>query len=149
MKTLEEKRRNSKDTIMRRVVDSIIASKASTMADILSQTKEYNPSVVASYVNRNSTTLPTGDPSARKFRKMVIESSVVFMENTNRTVKPRSKAGLGAGYKNICVTFYDEDLADLDRLVDELKAKGLEKTSRSSLIRKALKAFDPAPLETK
>ena len=41
-------------------------------------------------------------------------------------------------YKVICISMYTKDLERLDALVDELKARGMTKASRSALIRAAL-----------
>jgi hypothetical protein len=45
-------------------------------------------------------------------------------------------------YKVICISMYTKDLERLDTLVDELKARGLTKASRSALIRAALDQVD-------
>jgi hypothetical protein len=45
-------------------------------------------------------------------------------------------------YKVICISMYTEDLARLDSMVDQLKARGLTKANRSALIRYALGAID-------
>jgi hypothetical protein len=45
-------------------------------------------------------------------------------------------------YKVICISMYTKDLERLDALVDELKARGLTKASRSALIRAALDQVD-------
>lgn len=47
-----------------------------------------------------------------------------------------------AHYKVICISIYTDDLAQLDAMVDELKAKGLTKANRSALIRHALSQVD-------
>ena len=47
-----------------------------------------------------------------------------------------------AHYKVICISLYNADLEQLDRLVDELKARGLTKANRSALIRVALDQLD-------
>jgi hypothetical protein len=47
-----------------------------------------------------------------------------------------------AHYKVICISLYNADLERLDRLVDELKARGLTKANRSALIRVALDQLD-------
>ncbi len=47
-----------------------------------------------------------------------------------------------AHYKVICISMYTDDLKKLDAMVDELKARGLTKASRSALIRHALDAVD-------
>jgi hypothetical protein len=45
-------------------------------------------------------------------------------------------------YKVICISMYTKDLERLDGLVDELKARGMTKASRSALIRAALDQVD-------
>ena len=45
-------------------------------------------------------------------------------------------------YKVICISMYNEDLAELDAMVDALKAKGMTKANRSALIRHALAQVD-------
>ncbi len=42
------------------------------------------------------------------------------------------------GYKVICISIYDGDLANLDEVVAQLKARGATRASRSGLIRYAL-----------
>jgi hypothetical protein len=45
-------------------------------------------------------------------------------------------------YKVICISLYNDDLETLDRMVDNLKARGLTKANRSALIRYALAQVD-------
>lgn len=45
-------------------------------------------------------------------------------------------------YKVICISMYTRDLEQLDAMVDDLKARGLTKASRSALIRHALSLVD-------
>jgi hypothetical protein len=45
-------------------------------------------------------------------------------------------------YKVICISLYTKDLDRLDAMVDELKARGVTKASRSALIRAALDQVD-------
>jgi hypothetical protein len=47
-----------------------------------------------------------------------------------------------AHYKVICISMYTEDLQRLDRMVEELKGRGLTKANRSALIRYALGEVD-------
>ena len=42
------------------------------------------------------------------------------------------------GYKIICISIYTDDLEELDRMVKQLKRRGLTKANRSALIRHAL-----------
>jgi|LNFM01.1.fsa_nt_gb hypothetical protein len=46
-------------------------------------------------------------------------------------------------YKVICISFYNEDLASLDRVVKELKKRGFTKANRSAVLRAAMQQFDP------
>ena len=63
---------------------------------------------------------------------------------TERTLKPGRvrSAEKPAHYKVICISMYTDDLAQLDGMVDALKARGLTKASRSALIRYALSQVD-------
>ena len=45
-------------------------------------------------------------------------------------------------YKVICISMYTKDLERLDSMVDDLKARGITKASRSALIRAALDQVD-------
>ncbi len=61
--------------------------------------------------------------------------------------QPRAKPVASAAerpthYKVICISMYTDDLANLDAMVDELKARGLTKANRSALIRHALANVD-------
>lgn len=47
-----------------------------------------------------------------------------------------------AHYKVICISMYTRDLHELDRMVDDLKGRGLTKANRSALIRFALGQVD-------
>jgi hypothetical protein len=47
-----------------------------------------------------------------------------------------------AHYKVICISMYTRDLQELDRMVDDLKGRGLTKANRSALIRFALGQVD-------
>jgi hypothetical protein len=58
-----------------------------------------------------------------------------------RTRKAESQAK-PVHYKVICISLYTKDLARLDGLVDELKARGITKANRSALIRVALDQLD-------
>jgi hypothetical protein len=60
-----------------------------------------------------------------------------------RRAKPvATLADRPAHYKVICISMYTEDLARLDEMVEELKARGLTKANRSALIRHALSQVD-------
>ena len=59
--------------------------------------------------------------------------------------RPKLLAGASdkpAHYKVICISLYTKDLEDLDRMVDDLKGRGLTKANRSALIRFALAQVD-------
>ena len=50
--------------------------------------------------------------------------------------------GKPAHYKVICISLYNDDLARLDTMVEELKQRGFTKANRSALIRFALEQVD-------
>ncbi len=70
--------------------------------------------------------------------------SGTFYTPRGETPKPSPKAGTEkpTHYKVICISMYTKDLDRLDRLVDELKARGVTKANRSALIRAALDQLD-------
>lgn len=45
-------------------------------------------------------------------------------------------------YKVICISFYTDDLIDLDAVVKRLKRLGHTKASRSAVLREAMRRFD-------
>jgi hypothetical protein len=59
-----------------------------------------------------------------------------------RPGEPAARADKPTHYKVICISMYTKDLERLDTLVEELKARGLTKASRSALIRAALDQVD-------
>ena len=61
-----------------------------------------------------------------------------------KTVTTRRKATKPkpTHYKVICISMYMDDIARLDGMVRELKARGLTKANRSALIRHALSLVD-------
>jgi hypothetical protein len=59
-----------------------------------------------------------------------------------RSGEPAARADKPTHYKVICISMYTKDLERLDTLVEELKARGLTKASRSALIRAALDQVD-------
>jgi hypothetical protein len=60
-------------------------------------------------------------------------------ERKLRTAEDKAKP---THYKVICISMYTKDLARLDELVEELKARGITKANRSALIRVALEQLD-------
>ncbi len=68
-------------------------------------------------------------------------SGSFFVPDGARRARPQGeKDDKPTHYKVICISMYTEDLARLDTMVDELKARGLTKANRSALIRYALGA---------
>jgi hypothetical protein len=59
-------------------------------------------------------------------------------EETARPPRPAKGAPRPEHYKVICISLYNEDLERLDRMVEQLKARGITKANRSALIRHAL-----------
>jgi len=68
--------------------------------------------------------------------------SGAFYAPDPRGSRPRKAEAKPAHYKVICISLYNADLEQLDRLVDELKARGMTKANRSALIRVALDQLD-------
>lgn len=70
-------------------------------------------------------------------------SGAFYTPRASAGVKPKAPpAERPTHYKVICISLYTDDLAKLDEMVDELKAKGLTKANRSALIRHALEQVD-------
>jgi hypothetical protein len=66
-----------------------------------------------------------------------------FYNPAERREKPgRVEQAKPLHYKVICISMYTKDLERLDAMVDDLKARGLTKASRSALIRAALDQVD-------
>ncbi|MFO0669349.1 MAG: hypothetical protein U0235_06960 [Polyangiaceae bacterium] len=63
-------------------------------------------------------------------------------ERGAKAIKPEREAAKPLHYKVICISMYTKDLERLDSMVDELKARGVTKASRSALIRAALDQVD-------
>jgi hypothetical protein len=68
--------------------------------------------------------------------------SGVFYNPAAERVRERAQKPVPSHYKVICISMYTEDLALLDQMVSELKARGLTKANRSALIRYALTSVD-------
>ncbi len=70
-------------------------------------------------------------------------SGAFYTPRASAGVRPKpAPAEKPAHYKVICISMYTGDLANLDEMVDALKAKGLTKANRSALIRHALEQVD-------
>ncbi len=54
----------------------------------------------------------------------------------------QQREGKPSHYKVICISMYTDDLKRLDKMVEELKGRGLTKANRSALIRYALGEVD-------
>lgn len=65
-----------------------------------------------------------------------------FYTSAPPSSRPAAGGAKPTHYKVICISMYTEDLKQLDQMVDELKARGLTKASRSGLIRHALSNVD-------
>ena len=72
----------------------------------------------------------------------VLSSRFYDQEKRPGPVKAAKKADKPTHYKVICISMYTEDLGRLDKMVDELKARGMTKANRSALIRYALDQLD-------
>lgn len=72
----------------------------------------------------------------------VLSGSFYAPERVDPAAVRHPPAAKPAHYKVICISLYTKDLAHLDALVDELKARGITKANRSALIRVALDQLD-------
>lgn len=73
-------------------------------------------------------------------------SGAFFTPGPARMRPPSEPVEKPTHYKVICISMYTDDLARLDEMVDELKARGLTKANRSALIRHALEQVDLAKI---
>jgi hypothetical protein len=69
-------------------------------------------------------------------------SGSFYRPEAARAARAKALADKPAHYKVICISMYTTDLAELDQMVDALKAKGITKANRSALIRHALGQVD-------
>ena len=72
----------------------------------------------------------------------VLSGAFYTKEGNNKRPRRAEPAAKPQHYKVICISLYTKDLERLDKLVDELKARGLTKANRSALIRVALDQLD-------
>ena len=69
-------------------------------------------------------------------------SGAFYTKDGNKRPRKAEPAAKPQHYKVICISLYTKDLEHLDKLVDELKARGVTKANRSALIRVALDQLD-------
>ena len=69
-------------------------------------------------------------------------SGAFYTKDGNKRPRKAEPAAKPQHYKVICISLYPRDLERLDKLVDELKARGVTKANRSALIRVALDQLD-------
>jgi hypothetical protein len=62
-------------------------------------------------------------------------------DNDNKA-RVQSKKDKPTHYKIVCISLYNEDIENLERLVAELKKRGHTKANKSQLIRAALDQVD-------
>lgn len=79
--------------------------------------------------------VPSSNFYSRQSSPPVSTTTPKAEETTKRDNKP-------SHYKVICISMYTGDLKRLDRMVEELKSRGLTKANRSALIRYALGEVD-------
>ncbi len=70
------------------------------------------------------------------------QSSPPVSSTSPKTEETTKRDGKPSHYKVICISMYTDDLKRLDRMVEELKSRGLTKANRSALIRYALGEVD-------
>lgn len=69
-------------------------------------------------------------------------SGAFYTKDGGKRARKAEPAAKPQHYKVICISLYTKDLERLDKLVDELKARGVTKANRSALIRVALDQLD-------
>jgi hypothetical protein len=69
-------------------------------------------------------------------------SGAFYTKDGSKRPRKAEPAAKPQHYKVICIALYTKDLERLDRLVDELKTRGVTKANRSALIRVALDQLD-------
>lgn len=67
---------------------------------------------------------------------------VPIARSTRRPPREEAPKPKPEHYKVICISMYNDDLARLDAVVDELKRRGHTKASRSSVLRAAMAQID-------
>jgi hypothetical protein len=72
----------------------------------------------------------------------VLSGAFYTKEGNGKRTRKAEPAAKPQHYKVICISLYTKDLERLDKLVDELKARGVTKANRSALIRVALDQLD-------
>jgi hypothetical protein len=78
-----------------------------------------------------------GDAILEQFYKPVPEP--VAVNDVPASVKAKEKP---THYKVVCISLYNEDIENLERMVAELKRRGHTKANKSQLIRAALAQVD-------
>ena len=70
--------------------------------------------------------------------------SLTTAQRARKAAKKPSAKERPDHYKVICISLYNDDLAQLDRVVKELKKRGFTKANRSAVLRAAMQQFDPS-----
>lgn len=70
--------------------------------------------------------------------------SLTTAQRARKTAKKSAAKERPDHYKVICISLYNDDLAQLDRVVKELKKRGFTKANRSAVLRAAMQQFDPS-----
>lgn len=70
--------------------------------------------------------------------------SLTTAQRARKAAKKSSPKERPDHYKVICISLYNDDLAQLDRVVKELKKRGFTKANRSAVLRAAMQQFDPS-----
>jgi len=82
-----------------------------------------------------------GDSILERFYKPVPEP--IAVNDVPAAVKAKEKP---THYKVVCISLYNEDIENLERMVAELKRRGHTKANKSQLIRAALAQVDLAKI---
>lgn len=80
------------------------------------------------------------DDAGDVLRETFFAPEVPIARSTRRAPAPEREKP--KHYKVICISLYNEDLARLDSVVEELKGRGHTKASRSSVLRAAMLQVD-------
>jgi len=70
------------------------------------------------------------------------DAPVYVVTDAGRAALAKENAKPALNYKVICISMYVDDLYALDRMVEKLKGRGIQKASRSGIIRAALAQLD-------
>jgi len=104
--------------------------------------RDESDGVSAAWPQRGSHEAGLGESRVRVLDKDEVEGVLSGSFYTPRVDREPRAVDKPTHYKVICISLYTKDLDRLDAMVDDLKARGVTKASRSALIRAALDQVD-------